>query len=60
MHAQAATLSEQDMQDVVAFLSGQELKPTGKAVGTAPKATVDVHPGKGDGPLLNRYFGKAR
>jgi cytochrome c553 len=38
MHAQAATLSEQDMQDVVAFLSGQELKPTGRAVGTAPKA----------------------
>jgi cytochrome c553 len=38
MHAQAATLNEQDMQDVVAFLSGQELKPTGKAVGTAPKA----------------------
>jgi cytochrome c553 len=38
MHAQAATLSERDMQDVVAFLSGQELQPTGRAVGTAPKA----------------------
>jgi cytochrome c553 len=38
MHAQAATLTEQDMEDVVAYLSGQELKPTGRAVGTAPKA----------------------
>jgi cytochrome c553 len=38
MHAQASTLSEQDMQDIVAYLSGQELKSTGHAVGTAPKA----------------------
>ena len=38
MHAQAATLSEQDMQDIAAYLSGQELKATGRAVGTAPKA----------------------
>ena len=38
MHAQASTLSEQDMQDIAAYLSGQELKPTGRAVGTAPKA----------------------
>ncbi len=38
MHAQAVTLSEQDMQDVAAYLSGQELKATGRAVGTAPKA----------------------
>jgi cytochrome c553 len=38
MHAQASTLSEQDMQDISAYLSGQELKATGRAVGTAPKA----------------------
>ena len=38
MHAQAATLSEQDLQDVAAFLAGTELKPGGRAVGTAPKA----------------------
>jgi cytochrome c553 len=38
MHAQASTLSGQDMQDIAAYLSGQELKATGRAVGTAPKA----------------------
>jgi cytochrome c553 len=38
MLSQATTLSEQDMQDIAAYLSGQELKPTGKSVGTLPKA----------------------
>lgn len=38
MHSHAATMSEQDMQDMAAYLAGQELAPTGKAVGTAPKA----------------------
>ena len=38
MHAQAVTMTEQDMQDIAAYLSGQELKSTGHAVGTAPKA----------------------
>ncbi len=38
MHAQAITMSDQDMQDMAAYLSGQELKPGGHAVGTAPKA----------------------
>lgn len=38
MHAQAATLSEQDMQDMAAYLSGQELKPGAKPVGAIPKA----------------------
>jgi len=38
MHAHAVTMSEQDMQDMAAYLAGQELKPTGRAVGTAPKA----------------------
>ena len=38
MHAHAITMSDQDMQDIAAYLSGQELKPTGRAVGTTPKA----------------------
>jgi len=38
MHAQAITMTDQDMQDMAAYLSGQELKPGGHAVGTAPKA----------------------
>jgi cytochrome c553 len=38
MHAQAVTMSAQDMQDITAYLSGQQLKTTGHAVGTAPKA----------------------
>jgi len=38
MHAHAVTMDEKDMQDIAAALSGQEAKPTGKAVGTAPKA----------------------
>ncbi len=38
MHAQAATMTAEDMQDIAAYLSGQELKATGRAVGTAPKA----------------------
>jgi cytochrome c553 len=38
MHAQAVTMTGQDMADMTAYLSGQELKPTGRAVGSAPKA----------------------
>jgi cytochrome c553 len=38
MYSHAATMSEQDMQDIAAYLAGLELKSTGKAVGTAPKA----------------------
>ena len=38
MYSHATTMSEQDMQDIAAYLAGQELKPTGKAVGAAPKA----------------------
>ena len=38
MHAQAFNLTDQDKQDLAAYLSGQELKPTGKGVGAAPKA----------------------
>ena len=39
MYAHAATMSEQDMEDISAYLSGQELTSTGRAVGTAPKAS---------------------
>ena len=38
MHAQAITLSDQDLVDAATYLSGQELKPSGRPVGTAPKA----------------------
>jgi cytochrome c553 len=38
MHAQAISLSDNDLADIAAFLGGQELKPTGRPVGTAPKA----------------------
>ena len=54
MHAHAATMSEQDMQDMSAYLAGQELKPTGKAVGAAPKAAqtcVACHGNDGIGIL---------
>jgi len=54
MHAHAVTMSEQDMQDMAVFLAGQELKPTGKAVGAAPKAAqtcVACHGNDGIGIL---------
>ena len=54
MHSHAITMSEQDMQDIAAYLSGQELKPTGRAVGTAPKASqtcVACHGSDGIGIL---------
>jgi cytochrome c553 len=38
MHSHATSMSAQDMQDVAAYLAGQELKPAGKPVGTLPKA----------------------
>jgi len=38
MHAQAVTMTDPDMADMTAYLSGQELKPTGRAVGSAPEA----------------------
>jgi cytochrome c553 len=54
MHAHAATMSEQDMRDMAAYLSGQELKPTGRGVGTMPKAAqtcVACHGNDGNGIL---------
>jgi cytochrome c553 len=38
MHAQAISLKPTDLEDIAAYLSGQELKPSGKPVGTLPKA----------------------
>lgn len=38
MHAQAATLKPKDLEDISAYLAGKELQPSGKPVGTAPKA----------------------
>jgi cytochrome c553 len=54
MHSHAATMTEPDMQDLAAFLAGQELKPTGKAIGAAPKAAqtcVACHGNDGIGIL---------
>jgi cytochrome c553 len=54
MHAHAATMSATDMADVATYLAGQELTPTGRAVGTAPKAShtcVACHGNDGIGIL---------
>lgn len=54
MHAQAVTLADADLADIAAFLAGTELKPTGRAVGTAPKASqtcVACHGSDGVGIL---------
>lgn len=54
MHAHAISMSGTDMQDIAAYLSGQELKPTGRAIGTAPKASqtcVACHGNDGIGIL---------
>jgi len=54
MHAQAATLADADLADIAAYLAGAELKPTGRAVGTAPKASqtcVACHGNDGVGIL---------
>jgi cytochrome c553 len=54
MHSHAATMSAHDMADIAASLGGQELKPGGRAVGTAPKASqtcVACHGNDGIGIL---------
>jgi cytochrome c553 len=38
MHAQAASMSDQDMQDVAVYLAGTALKPGTSAIGAAPAA----------------------
>lgn len=42
MHEQAASLSDQDMQDIAAFLAGSELKPTTVLVGTPPTKVTQL------------------
>ncbi len=53
MHAQAASLSDQDMEDIAAYLQGAEpVKPTTTVVGTTPKqvaACVACHGDNGQG-----------
>lgn len=39
MHAQASSMSDEDMADVAGYLSGTVLKSAGKPVGAAPAAT---------------------
>jgi cytochrome c553 len=54
MHAHASTLNASDMADVAAYLAGQELVSSGRAVGTAPKAShtcVACHGNDGIGIL---------
>jgi cytochrome c553 len=54
MHSHAASMSEQDMSDVAAYLAGSEIVPSGRAVGTAPKAShtcVACHGNDGIGIL---------
>ena len=38
MHAQASTLSDQDIADIAAYFAGTPLKPGGKAPGAVPQA----------------------
>jgi cytochrome c553 len=40
MHAQAVSLSDQDMVDIAAYLQGEPTKPSDKIVGTAPAAAA--------------------
>jgi len=40
MHAQASTLTDQDMADIAAFFSGETLKPGSPPVGTAPESAA--------------------
>jgi cytochrome c553 len=42
MHAHAISLSDQDMQDIAAYLSGEPVKSSGKPVGTPPPAVTSV------------------
>jgi cytochrome c553 len=42
MHAQAATLSDQDMEDIAVYLAGALLKPGAPAVGNAPSKVTEL------------------
>ena len=54
MHAHAMSLSDADMADVAAYLAGPEVAASGRATGTAPKAShtcVACHGNEGIGIL---------
>jgi cytochrome c553 len=42
MHMQAASLSDQDIDDIAAFFAGPELKPTKSTVGTPPAKVAQL------------------
>ena len=42
MHSQAATLSDQDMQDIAAFLAGKALEPGNPPEGKAPAKATEL------------------
>jgi cytochrome c553 len=42
MHAQAVTLTDQDMEDVAVYLAGSALKPGSSAIGTAPAKVTEL------------------
>jgi len=42
MHSHAASMSEQDMQDIAAFLAGQPLKPGALPMGNAPAKAAEL------------------
>jgi cytochrome c553 len=42
MHAQAASLSDQDIEDIAAYLAGTPLQPAASSVGTAPAKVTEL------------------
>ena len=42
MHAHASSMSDQDMEDIAAYLSGEQVKPAGKPAGTVPSVVTNV------------------
>jgi cytochrome c553 len=42
MHQQAASLSDQDIEDIAVYFAGAELKPTTATVGTAPAKVAQL------------------
>lgn len=42
MHSQAASMNDQDMQDIAAFLAGKALQPGAKPVGKAPAKVAEL------------------
>jgi len=58
MHAQAATLSEQDRADIAAYFASTGVQPSSQVVGTPPPATqtcVACHGVDGAKTVMNEY-----